>query len=104
MKRKLSPPPTKPGSVHRRVPADQAIKSLYNTVQDCTTVPGYLNLNASKPSTKSLGGNIIGCRNKKLYIVLKGFPNGVTYGRQNNIGEKPAVTLYTYIISHSLSM
>ena len=25
MKRKLSPPPTKPGSVHRRVPADQAI-------------------------------------------------------------------------------
>ena len=29
MKRKLSPPPTKPGSVHRRVPADQAIAYTY---------------------------------------------------------------------------
>ena len=30
MKRKLSPPPTKPGSVHRRVPADQARCVLIN--------------------------------------------------------------------------
>ena len=29
MKRKLSPPPTKPGSVHRRVPADQAIPTQH---------------------------------------------------------------------------
>ena len=34
------------------------------------------NLHASKPSdqSKSLGGNI-GCRDKNLYMVLKGFPN-----------------------------
>ena len=29
MKRKLSPPPTKPGSVHRRVPANQAIPTQH---------------------------------------------------------------------------
>ena len=33
-------------------------------------------------------------------MVLKGFPNGVTKGQQYNIGEKPAVTLYTYINHH----
>ena len=30
-------------------------------------------------------------------MVLQGSPNGVTWGRQYNIGEKPTVTLYTYI-------
>ena len=30
-------------------------------------------------------------------MVLKGFPNGITQGQQYNIGEKPTVTLYTYI-------
>ena len=37
------------------------------------------NLNASKPfdQSKCLGGNI-GCRDKNLYMVLKGFPNVVT--------------------------
>ena len=29
-------------------------------------------------------------------MVLKGFPNGVTWGQQYNIGGKPTVTLYTY--------
>ena len=29
-------------------------------------------------------------------MVLKGFPNGVTWGQQYNIGEKPTVTLYIY--------
>ena len=33
-------------------------------------------------------------------MVLKGFPNGVTQGQQYNIGEKPTVTLYTYINHH----
>ena len=33
-------------------------------------------------------------------MVLKGFPNGVTEGQQYNIGEKPTVTLYTYINHH----
>ena len=33
-------------------------------------------------------------------MVLKGFPNGVTQGQQYNIGEKPTVTLYTYINQH----
>ena len=33
-------------------------------------------------------------------MVLKGFPNGITYGQQDNIGEKPTVTLYTYINHH----
>ena len=33
-------------------------------------------------------------------MVLKGFPNGVTWGPQYNIGEKPTVTLYTYINHH----
>ena len=37
------------------------------------------NMNASKPSdqSKGLGGNI-DCRDKNLYMVLKGFPNVVT--------------------------
>ena len=36
-------------------------------------------MNASTPSdlSKGLGGNI-GCRDKKLYMVLEGFPNVVT--------------------------
>ena len=44
------------------------------------------NLNASKPSdqSKGLGGNI-GCRDKNLYMVLKGFPNVVTWSRINSI-------------------
>ena len=29
-------------------------------------------------------------------MVLKGFPNVTTSGRQYNIGEKPSVMLYTY--------
>ena len=33
-------------------------------------------------------------------MVLKGFPNGITLGQQYNIGEKPTVTLYTYINHH----
>ena len=33
-------------------------------------------------------------------MALKGFPNGVTQGQQQNIGEKPTVTLYTYINHH----
>ena len=33
-------------------------------------------------------------------MALKGFPNGVTKGQQYNIGEKPTVTLYTYINHH----
>ena len=33
-------------------------------------------------------------------MVLKGFPNGVTWGQQYNIGEKPTVILYTYINHH----
>ena len=33
-------------------------------------------------------------------MVLKGFPNGVTWGQQYDFGEKPTVTLYTYIINH----
>ena len=33
-------------------------------------------------------------------MVLKGFPNGVRLGQQYNIGEKPTVTLYTYINHH----
>ena len=47
------------------------------------TIPGVLvyrkilRMNVSKPSTKGLGGNI-GRGDKKLYMVLKGFPNGVT--------------------------
>ena len=35
-------------------------------------------------------------------MVSKGFPNVTTSGRQyNNIGEKPSVTLYTYINLHA---
>ena len=30
-------------------------------------------------------------------MVLKGFPNGITWGQQYDVGEKPTVTLYTYI-------
>ena len=33
-------------------------------------------------------------------MVLKGFPNVVTYGQQYNIGEKPTVILYTNIHYH----
>ena len=33
-------------------------------------------------------------------MILKGFPNGVTWGQQYNIGEKPTVTLYTCINRH----
>ena len=33
-------------------------------------------------------------------MVLKGFPNVVTYGQQYNIGEKPTVILYTDINHH----
>ena len=33
-------------------------------------------------------------------MVLKGFPNGITWGQQYNIGEKPTVSLYTYINHH----
>ena len=33
-------------------------------------------------------------------MVLKGFPNVITSGRQYNIGEKPSVILYTYINHH----
>ena len=33
-------------------------------------------------------------------MVLKGFPNGVTWSQHYNIGEKPTVTLYTYINHH----
>ena len=37
------------------------------------------NLNASKPSDQSKGsGGNIGCRDKNLYMVSKGFPNVVT--------------------------
>ena len=45
------------------------------------------NLNASKPSnqSKGLGGNI-SCRDKNLYMVLKGLPNLVTQGYPYNIG------------------
>ena len=32
-------------------------------------------------------------------MVSKGFPNVITSGRQYNIGEKPSVILYTYLIS-----
>ena len=31
-------------------------------------------------------------------MVLKGFPTRVTKGQQYNIGEKPTVILYTYIV------
>ena len=31
-------------------------------------------------------------------MVSKGFPNVITSGRQYNIGEKPSVILYTYIM------
>ena len=31
-------------------------------------------------------------------MVSKGFPNVITSGRQYNIGEKPSVILYTYIV------
>ena len=34
-------------------------------------------------------------------MVSKGFPNVATSGRQNNIGEKPSVILYTYINLHA---
>ena len=33
-------------------------------------------------------------------MALKGFPHGITQGQQYNIGEKPTVTLYTYINHH----
>ena len=33
-------------------------------------------------------------------MVLKGFPNVVTQDQQYNIGEKPAVILYTNINHH----
>ena len=59
--------------------------------------------NASKPFNKSkgLGGNI-GCRDNysTSYMVLKGFPNVVTWGQQYNIEEKPTVILYTNINRH----
>ena len=34
-------------------------------------------------------------------MVPKGFPNLTTSGKQYNIGEKPAVILYTYINLHA---
>ena len=37
---------------------------------------------------------------QKLYMALKGFPNGITQGQQYNIGEEPTFTLYTYINHH----
>ena len=33
-------------------------------------------------------------------MVLKRFPNGVTWGQQYNIGEKASVILCTYINHH----
>ena len=42
----------------------------------------------------------VGTKPLHTYMVLKGFPNGVTEGQQYNIGEKPTVTLYTYINHH----
>ena len=45
------------------------------------------NLNASKSSdqSKGLGGNI-SCRDKNLYMVLKGLRNLVTQGHPYNVG------------------
>ena len=34
-------------------------------------------------------------------MVSKGFPNVITSGQQDNIGEKPSVILYTYINLHA---
>ena len=44
---------------------------------------------------------IIGCKDKTSSWPLIGFPNGVTLGQQYNVGEKPTVTLYTYIDRHA---
>ena len=50
--------------------------------------------------SKRLGG-IIGCKDKTSSWHLNGFPSGiiVTLGQQYNIGEKPTVILYTYILT-----
>ena len=47
---------------------------------------------------KGLGGNI-GCRDKKLLRVSKGFPNVTTSGQQYNTEEKPSVILYVQLTS-----
>ena len=70
------------------------------------------NMNASKnpskhaPSgeklSKGLGGNI-GCRDKNLFMVSKGFPNVTTSGQQYNIREKPSLILYSYINHHAVT-
>ena len=42
---------------------------------------------------------IIGCKDKVTTWYLNGFPRVVTLGQQyNNVGEKPTVILYTYIL------
>ena len=66
------------------------------------------NLNASKPaghptsqrgeSSKRLGGNI-GCVDKNTSWDMFGFPDAAASCQQYNIGEKPAVILYAYIIA-----
>ena len=67
------------------------------------------NLNASKPSEhppqveqclEVYVGTLAVEAN--LFMVSKGFPNVTTSGRQSdNIGEKPSITLYTYINLHA---
>ena len=68
------------------------------------------NQNAPRPSehppvrggkmSKRLGG-IKGCKNKTSSGHLNGSPMEITLSQQYNVGEKPTVILYTYIIHHA---
>ena len=76
---------------------------MYNTGQNCTTVPQGTclkkNLNASKHSNKMfyVGTLAVGTKNSTWNEKGSSPMESHKYGRQYNIGEKLAVTLYTYI-------
>ena len=40
---------------------------------------------------------MVGCKDKATTWYLNGFPDGSNHGSTHNVGEKPTVTLYTYI-------
>ena len=60
---------------------------------------------ARNVKTRLVGGRIIGCQNKTSSWHLNGFfPDGsniIALGQQCDVGEKPAVILYTYINRHA---
>ena len=81
------------GAKKRKKGENTYIKEGFETKSELTHLHLSIPQSGQKMS-KRLGG-IIGCKNKTSSWHVNGFPVVVTLSQQCNVGEKPAVILYT---------